>query len=795
MPHLFHFITSILIAAISLLWLPEWGLIPLPVALLIATGALMTVFIAHRFNFLRLKFWAIQLLVMILACGYFHSEALTLLNQANQLAKFPHNQQLTLEIIALQQQQHYQTLIAQTRFCKNCPEQRLFVNWQAPSQPQIGEIWFTDVKLRPIAARLNFGGFDRQQWFLANRITAVAQVKKAQKLTEKISIRQQQLIQVKQATEGLSQQGLLMALAFGERAWLPADIWKIYQQTNTAHLIAISGLHIGLAMAFGFYLLRVFQWCLPQRLIGIYLPFIGGVILAAAYAYLAGFAIPTQRALLALLLILLGRAIRHHYSSLQWFFLVVAGLCLWDPLMVLSASFWLSVTAVFSLLIWYRYIPTNILQWYGKPFIGWRSVVWGLFHLQLGLLLLFTPLQLYFFHGIAASGFLANLVAVPLYSFILVPLVLFALMFNGVWQSWLGANWVAEKITEILTYLDGYWVNVSVTHALLWIPCLALLFIALVYFLYPQEQARKSEIKAQQAKRLRLNPKRKLPLIWRRQLYLSVFILCVVANAFYLWQPNKNHWRLVMLDVGQGLALAIIKDDHAVLFDTGASWENGSMAEIEILPYLRSQGIEIENIILSHDDNDHSGGINFLFSAFPQAKLISSSRKQYTNVAPYQREFCHQGIAWQWRGLSFQALWPPQLVTRAANHDSCVVLVTDGKYRLLLTGDADLAAEVQFAKNLEAIDVLQVGHHGSKTATSELLLKQTQPQIALISAGRFNPWGFPHPSVVTRLQQSSTTIFNSGTNGAVTLIFSPQGIAMQQARDPWSPWFAAPIGL
>ena len=111
--------------------------------------------------------------------------------------------------------------------------------------------------------------------------------------------------------------------------------------------------------------------------------------------------------------------------------LVVAFLLFCDPLMPLSVSFWLSVGAVTCLIVWYRYVPLSIIEWRHQKLS--RKVRWilGLFHLQLGLLILFTPIQLFFFNGLALNGFLANLIAVPLYSFLLVPLILFAVLTQG----------------------------------------------------------------------------------------------------------------------------------------------------------------------------------------------------------------------------------------------------------------------------------------------------------------------------------------------------------------------------
>ena len=198
-------------------------------------------------------------------------------------------------------------------------------------------------------------------------------------------------------TEGFSLQGLLIALAFGERAWLDnknvADLSTNEYSTFNCH----SGLHIGLAMGIGFFFARLLQLALPTRFISPWFPLCFGVLIALGYAYLAGFSLPTFRAMMALLFIAILQFSRRYYTPLQMLCLVVAFLLFCDSLMPLSVSFWLSVGAVTCLIVWYRYIPLSIIEWRHQKLS--RKVRWilGLFHLQFGLLILFTPIQLFFF--------------------------------------------------------------------------------------------------------------------------------------------------------------------------------------------------------------------------------------------------------------------------------------------------------------------------------------------------------------------------------------------------------------
>lgn len=134
-------------------------------------------------------------------------------------------------------------------------------------------------------------------------------------------------------------------------------------------------------------------------------------------------------------------------------------------------------------------------------------------------------------------------------------------------------------------------------------------------------------------------------------------------------------------------------------------------------------------------------------------------------------------------------------MTRADNPHSCVILVDDGKHSVLLTGDAEAKNEQIFARTLGKIDVLQVGHHGSKTSTSEYLLSQVRPDLAIISSGRWNPWKFPHYSVTERLQRYKSAVENTAISGQVRVNFFQDRLEIQQARTEFSPWYVRVIGL
>lgn len=652
----------------------------------------------------------------------------------------------------------------------------VYLWWQAETALFLDQKYFAELRLRPISARLNEGNFNRQRWYIAQHISATATVKTAQKLTQPSQgFRASWLTKIAQQTQEFTSQGVILALAFGERAWLNPQHWQYFQHTATAHLVAISGLHIALVFALGFgvtkgglYILGsiCYRFQLKQAVKNPYFfAILGGFLTAWGYSFLAGFSIPTVRAVIAISLILGCRLSRRYYTAGQLWLRCVTLLIVLDPFCLLSDSFWLSILAVAGLICWYRYFPLSHFSVFER-----LQKIWGvrylvqLIHLQIGIAFCFLPVQLYFFDGLSAWAFVANLLVVPLFSLLVVPLILFSLLSNNLLQSWAWVDWLLQINLDVLEYLSTAWLPLS--QIMQWrLVCLALFFLLIAYY--------------------------------RELLRSRLSLIIVTTLALYQcgsWWLNvaKSEVAWIHFDVGQGLAMAFVYTDEngkrkVVLYDTGAGWQGGSMAEIEILPYLRRNGLTLEAIIVSHDDNDHAGGVRPLLQYYPHSRLILSAKNRYS---PDLAEACVAGKQWQFGQLRFTAVYPYQVVERAKNADSCVLVGEIGQYRILLTGDSGTAQEREFAMRVGKIDFLQVGHHGSKTSTSYTLLAATQPQAAFISASRFNPWKMPSLSVTTRLDKLGIQHFNTADKGMITVLFERENYRIKTARNHYSPWYS-----
>lgn len=654
---------------------------------------------------------------------------------------------------------------------------RVYLVWRSETPLFLGGVYRAELPLKPLSSRLNVGNFNRQRWFLANHIQATATVKRAELLTiPEQDFRLNRFYRVKDQLSETHSLGIILALAFGERAWLANEDWRLFQRTSTAHLIAISGLHITLAFGIGFWLgkgvvgfingisitLLRRQAVENSHFFALFVGFLGACI----YSFLAGFSFPTTRALVAISLLLIWRLSRHYYPPWQLWLQCVSGLLFIDPITLLSESFWLSALAVLGLIFWYRFFPFSSFEW-GNRYPKWLSIM-RLVHLQMGILFCFLPVQLYFFEGHNPWAFVVNLLIVPLYSLLIVPIILFTLLSNNIFHSW---EWVDRLIQWSLICLRLFeegWQPLSLEQQ--WrLLSLDLFVLSLLY--------------------------------WRKQLKTHFSLLVVVSLAWYQsyfwwrdWQ-SKPLVEWIHFDVGQGLAMAFVYEEQgqrkAILYDTGASWQQGSMAELEIIPYLKRQAILPEVIILSHDDNDHSGGILPLLAHYPQAKLILSGENRYSNM-PF--EACVRGREWEFGKLSLRVYFPEKLALRANNADSCVLVVKISTFRLLLTGDSGITQEQKFASEVGKIDFLQVGHHGSKTSTSYTLLAGTKPEYAFISSGRFNYWQMPHSTVLERLAKFNIQTLNTAREGMISVKFYDDYYQIETHRSYFSPWYQYYLG-
>lgn len=619
-----------------------------------------------------------------------------------------------------------------------------------------GQRWQMRLNLRPVHAKLNEGEFDAQRFALANHTALRGRILQQRAESETCSWRWQRLRRDLPAINALSQSALLQALAFGERAELSEQTRQLLRETGTAHLMAISGMHIALAASVGWLLARGVQRALPARLIGYLFPLAISWLLAALYTWLSGSQPPAQRSLIALTLWILFRIKGVHLSGWQVWSLCVGGLLLFDPLYVLSESFWLSALAVAIMLTWYHWFPLPARYRH-----GWRWLPLQLLHLQLGIMLLMAPLQVMLFEGISLSALAANLLAIPVITFISVPLILLAMLTpvgslcTALW--WLASQSLVWLLAALQALPSGWWplYDAGTLAIVVWGGLI----------------------------------------IWRGALWQAAPVSCLallLALVAWRWPDEDPGWHIDMLDVGQGLSVVIRQGNEALLYDTGPRWQNGDAGTRHIIPWLMRKHLHLQSVILSHRHLDHSGGLRAITQRWPGVPVRSALQ----NPAHLP---CVRGERWRWGRLDIEALWPLALSDVSNNNQSCVVSVSDGVTRLLLMGDLEAPAERQLValeKGRLKADILQVPHHGSRTSSTSLLLRNVAGSVAIASMARYNAWRMPVKSVLKNYRQAGFAWYDTAQSGQIALTIRGNKTTVSGLREQILPrWYHQWFGV
>lgn len=625
----------------------------------------------------------------------------------------------------------------------------------------VGQRWKMALRMRAIHGQLNDGGFDSQRYALSQRRIVTARIISSQMINGECSWRSEFMASVKQSLGNRPWRDVIMALGFGERLAVSDEVKTIMRDTGTAHLMAISGLHIGLAGLIGWGIARLLQIVLPVRLINDVFPLFASLVACGIYTWLSGANPPAVRTFVSMMIWALLKLNSRCWQPGHVWLCCISGILFIDPMTVLSESFWLSALAVGALIFWFHWMPFQ-----SSKLSGIARHILALLHLQTGMGLLLLPLQLLLFHGISLTSVIANLFAVPVVTFVTVPLILLGMGANRGNFSW-GEQcfeYLADRtlagVFAGLTLLPPGWLNVD--WRFLWLTLCPWLLIVLW--------------------RLRFQ--------WYTPLLPCIALL--LLGGPFVRNRQENDWAIHMLDVGHGLAIVIERKGRAILYDTGTAWPGGDSARQTIIPWLRWHHLNPDGIILSHEHLDHRGGLDSMLAQWPSLLVISS-----LGWAGHQP--CIRGKTWRWQGLMFTVHWPLKLSTGAGNNASCVVKVSDGRQSILLTGDIEESAERLMTKyhwrELRS-SVLQVPHHGSKTSSSSVLLRAVEGQAALASAARYNAWRLPSKPVVARYRQYGYHWDDTAHAGQITVNFSSKGRVITRFRQQLSPrWYHQWFGV
>lgn len=642
--------------------------------------------------------------------------------------------------------------------------------------------WKFRVRLKQPRSLVNPGmGFDYASWLMSKGVTANGYIvngsaKQIIGLDTHFSIHFDPIQTARKgfadflATQPISKshRAVFGALSVGIREEMDDRTWRVLRNTGTAHLVAISGLHIGLvALIFG--VIGGAIWQLSSRFLGriIKQDFKWCFALSAAiiYALLAGLTLPTQRAVSMLLIAALVTFLRRNVPPWWLLSLTVTVVLIINPLAPLANSFWLSFVAVTILICGLDLEHKSKDEIITKGGASWRHLLalikkWG--KVQSWLFVAMMPVFAIGFHQISIVAPVANLIAVPIVGMTIVPLVLLALigwclglfefaalivkltsfLFQYVWNylAWLGSfQWATDKLG-------------APGQAAIWLACLGFVLLVLG----------------------RKLPYRSLGAIW----FLPLFVSGTPALS-------EGEFRYSLLDAGQGLASVVQTRNHVMVFDAGASYSSGfDIGEAVVGPFIRSQDYtHIDLLLISHGDNDHAGGAKSLDREFDVRHLMASDPS--SELIPPSAEHCEEGQIWQWDEVTFEVIWPYSGVDRRGNNGSCVIKVSSRFGSLLLTGDIERFAEhqlVRLSRGKLSADVLQVPHHGSNTSSTQFFIRSVDPAIALVGNGYLNRFGHPATQIKERYRRAGVPMLSAADHGAIQVDFSSSGIRLQGER-------------
>ncbi|TYC62981.1 DNA internalization-related competence protein ComEC/Rec2 [Marinobacter sp. BW6] len=564
---------------------------------------------------------------------------------------------------------------------------------------------------------------------------------------------------------------LVSSLLIGHRGHMEQEHWGVLKATGTIHLVAISGLHLGLVALGAGFLCRRLLLALPARRVSDeasrWIVFTSVLSCCLVYALAAGFTVPTRRALIMVVaggwLILMSR----QAPVWQAFLAALTAVLLLDPFAPLDQGFWLSFTAV-----------AVLIAVFSARLAGTGSLT-GLVLAQVAVFGGLWPILEILGQGQPMVGLLANLLAIPWVSLVVMPILvtgglmtaivpgaaqlfvpLFDLILGMLWflLTWF-AEWQAPDIAASVPELVG-WALLTVT--LVFMPFatfrLVAALLAVLWLTYPEPAPVK-------------NP--------------------------YLTAPEIRVW-----DVGQGLSVLVRHGREVLVYDTGPAVPGVfSAVESTLLPNLETEGIRrIDTLVISHADSDHAGGVSELTREIEIGRVIAGEpiplRSQIT-VLPVSG--CNRSVQ-RLESLILE-YWQGEGATEG-NDASCVLRIyhPESGTEWILPGDITDQMEAQYLDYLAAradlqapvTRVLVAPHHGSKTSSSEAWVRALRPDLVIYTAGYRHRYGHPHPTVTARYAGIGAVSLNTACSGSIVMTIVDNRLALKEMRHRSPFWIGGP---
>ena len=689
--------------------------------------------------------------------------------------------------------------------------------YRCTEQFELGETWQILVKLKPPKGTASWGAFDFEKYALANNIAAtgyftansarlisndISLIDSIRRLIRLVLIKQFNNIQFQSGSElgeaGFIQNNdnarnlaLLKALILGDRSGLTSEQWRLFRETGTSHLIAISGLHITLVFFMVSFVtrkllngfLRVLPTNISRRILDVCFRHINlqifslliGFLFACVYAFIAGFSLPTQRAVLMLGIFSFCKMFNKQLSLLECLCVSLIGLLILFPTSTLHIGFWLSFFAILIIVVLLKNRENSVLM-----------------HCRMALTMM--PFTLLVFNQAPIISPIVNIIFIPLITAFLLPSALVLTV--------LSISMINFQMPWLISCVDFLWWGLNELLTFGW--------QGLILFSQLQSQfiQQLPSVSNKGSFVFFLILLVSLLMFWRFAIAKHLLLIPLILVFYFGHKPQlkQGEFALINLDVGQGLAVLIETSQHFVIYDTGNAFIDSDSAQHTIIPYLRQKPHKaVHTIVISHADKDHIGGLQSLLQTTTATTLLINDLKAVKNQAElvqinqHQQHSCY-AKSWQLDGLTFNVF--PEITIKYfgrlnRNNSSCVLKITSQYGTALLPGDIERNTEhylvEKYKKNLSA-DILLVPHHGSRTSSTPAFLNAVMPKHAIISTAYFSPYGHPHKNVLQRLKKYSGEVLSTADSGSIKFIYSKDGILKREFRALYPRfWYSEPF--
>ena len=630
---------------------------------------------------------------------------------------------------------------------------RVRLSWLDGPPVRGGQRWMLEARLRQPRGAANAHGFDRGRWYVRDRIAATGYVVRGEQLPDgtpaALVDRAREALRERLRALPLVNGGVLAALTLGDSAAIPRHELARFRRTGTMHLLVISGLHVGVVTAFGFFAGRAAGLLagLPGKASGVIL----ALLAAGGYVLVAGAGLSLVRAFAmaaaGMAALLAGRLVAP--SAVVAYALTVV--LVFDPMAPLAAGFWLSFGAV------------AVLVGFFAPRRGSRSWVGSAVRAQLAIAFVFTPATVSLTGLVHPLGVPVNLIAVPLVTLLVVPLALAGVALLGTAAGpWLlvGADYCVALLRQVLALAD----EVEPFYVADSGPWLWWCVVGAAACLLPVSRMAATALASA----------------------VAAVLFAPTGSAASGVAPGEVE--VLALDVGQGTAVLVRTARHTLLYDTGPAFLSGANAgDSVVLPALRGLGVaRLDMLVLSHGDLDHTGGAPAVLGGVRVGVVLAGEPVPGIAAAP-----CRAGAKWRWDGVGFALLHPRAAHAHRRNNASCVLLVETKNAKALLAGDIERLVEQRL--DVPQVDWLLVPHHGSATSSTTAFVDAARPRFAVIGTRWDNHFGHPHPDVVARYRAAGAHIVSTAVSGALRWRSADPG-AIEAERCQRSPYWRRQAG-